>query len=175
MQNNKISLMIVDLRMNSKHVLVIGGGEQATKRVSSIMDEGCTITVVSPKFSADILYMAEVGSITMHEREADTTILKEIHPDIVIAATDNPTLNHDIMKVAGEMGVMRYSVSDPLCSDYAHLAIVKFKDLAQIAVSTNGKSPAMAKRIRDNIKGSISDIVTLDIIDGIQSGRPHTY
>lgn len=175
MQNNKIPSMIVDLRINSKHVLVIGGGKQATKRISAIINEDCAITIVSPKLSADILDMARTHNITIHQREADSAILKDVHPDIVIAATNNPTLNRNMMKAAGEMRIMRYSVSDPLCSDYAHLAIVKFRDLAQIAVSTNGQSPAMAKRIRDNIKGSISDIVTLDIIDGIRRGRPHTH
>ena len=167
--------MIVDLHINSKNVLVIGGGEQATKRISSIIDEDCAITVVSPKFSASILDMAGDGSITIHQREATMATLQEMNPDIVIVATDNHTLNSDIMRVAKEMGIMRYSVSDPQCSDYAHLAIVKFRDLVQIAVSTNGKSPTMAKRIRNNIKDNISDIVTLDIIDGIHAGRLHTH
>lgn len=175
MQNNKISLMIVDLHISSKNVLVIGGGEQATKRISSIIDENCAITVVSPKFSAGILDMAGDGNITIHQREANMATLQEMNPDIVIVATDNHTLNSDIMRVAKEMGIMRYSVSDPQCSDYAHLAIVKFRDLVQIAVSTNGKSPTMAKRIRNNIKDNISDIVTLDIIDGIHAGRLHTH
>lgn len=167
--------MIVDLHINSKNVLVIGGGAQATKRILSMIHEDCAITVVSPKFSASIMDMAEDGNITIHQREANAATLQETNPDIVIAATDNHTLNSDIMQAAKEMGIMRYSVSDPQCSDYAHLAIVKFRDLVQIAVSTNGKSPTMAKRIGNNIKDNISDIVTLDIMDGIRAGRLHTH
>ena len=167
--------MIVDLHMNSKHVLVIGGGNQATKKIQSLYGEGCTITAISPKFTTILQDMARAGHITIHAKEADTHVLREVNPDVVIAATDNHTLNRDIMKAAKGMGVMRYSVSDPLHSDYAHLAILKFKDLVRIAVSTNGKSPTMSKRIRTNIESNLTRIITDDIIHNIQNEERITH
>lgn len=164
--------MIVDLRIDSKHVLILGGGKQAAKRFFAMAQEGCTITLVSPVISEDIMRASRSGRADVRTMEADITILDDVKPDIVVAATDNAPLNREIMAGAKERGIVRYSASDPDSSDYAHLATTEFDGVVRVAVSTGGRSPAMARKIRDNIRENIASVVTPDILSAIREGRP---
>ena len=161
--------MIVDLRLNSRSVLVVGGGGEATKRVSMMASEGCSITVASPAFSEAILEMAERGQVALRQEAVrDDAILDEVRPDVVVAATDDHRLNRVLASSARERGMIAYSSSDPGISDYAHLATMEFGGTVRVAVSTGGRSPIMARVIRDRAREALSGIVTDEVLDQIR-------
>ena len=161
--------MIVDLRLNSKRILVVGGGREAAKRVASMMQEDCSITVVSPVISEAISDMARSGRITLVHERADTFILERTQPDMVVAATDDHSLNRTLMAEAHRLRVLCYSSSDPQYSDYANLAQAEFGGMVRVAVSTGGRSPAMAKRIRDDIRNILAHTITPQMLSEIET------
>ena len=161
--------MIVDLRLDSKRILVVGGGREATKRVASMAREDCAITVVSPVASEAISDMARSGRITLMHERVDASVLERTHPDIVVAATDDHSLNHALMSEARRLRVLGYSSSDPQYSDYANLAQAEFGGMVRVAVSTGGRSPAMAKRIRDDIRSALAHTITPQMLSEIEA------
>ena len=161
--------MIVDLRLNSRSVLVVGGGGEATKRVGMMISEGCSITVASPAFSEAILEMAERDQVALRRGAVrDDAILDEVRPDMVVAATDDHHLNRILVSSARTRGMIAYSASDPGISDYAHLATMEFGETVRVAVSTGGRSPIMARVIRDRARKALSGIVTDEVLDQIR-------
>ena len=143
--------MMVNLVLNSKLVLVVGGGAQATKRVLMMLPEGCRIVVASPECSDDLLQLARQGRLTLVRHTIhDESILDEIRPDILVAATNNHTLNRLLVRLARMRHILSYSASDPGHSDYAHVAVASMNGV-RVAVSTGGASPAAARAIRDDI------------------------
>ena len=161
--------MIVDLRLDSKRVLVVGGGREATKRVAAMAGEDCTITVVSPALSDAILGMADSGRITAVRERADASVVERMRPDVVVAATDDHPLNRSLMAEARHRRILGYSSSDPQCSDFAHLAQAEFGGMVRVAVSTGGRSPAAAKLIRDEIRRAMEGVVTPRLLQDIES------
>lgn len=161
--------MIVDLRLDSKRVLVVGGGREATKRVAAMAEESCSITVVSPVFSDAILGMAGSGRVTAVRERADTSVVERVHPDVVVAATDDHPLNRSLVAEARHRRILGYSSSDPQCSDYAHLAQAEFGGVVRVAVSTGGRSPAAAKLIRDEIRRAMETVITPRLLQDIES------
>lgn len=167
--------MIVDLRLDSKRVLVVGGGREATKRVAAMAGESCSITVVSPVLSDAILGMAESGRVTAVRERADASVVARVHPDVVVAATDDHPLNRSLVAEARRRRILGYSSSDPQCSDYAHLAQAEFGGVVRVAVSTGGRSPAAAKLIRDEIRRAMEGVITPSLLQDIESrGRERT-
>lgn len=67
---------------------------------------------------------------------------------LVIAATDDKELNRRLVKKGRTMGAFVYAVDDPMVSDFSYASIINIEDVMQIAVSTSGRSPIMARRIR---------------------------
>ena len=167
--------MIVDLRLDSKRVLVVGGGREATKRVAAMAEESCSITVVSPVLSDAILWMAGSGRVTAVRERADASVVARVHPDVVVAATDDHPLNRSLVAEARRRRILGYSSSDPQCSDYAHLAQAEFGEVVRVAVSTGGRSPAAAKLIRDEIRRAMEGVITPSLLQDIESrGRERT-
>ena len=162
--------MIVDLRLNSRSVLVVGGGGEATKRVSMMISEGCSITVASPAFSES------------HPRDGRTGAGGTASGGR--PGRDRPgrgaarygggryrrsrRLNRVLVSSARERGIIAYSSSDPGISDYAHLATMEFGETVRVAISTGGRSPIMAKVIRDRARKALSGIVTDEVLDQIR-------
>ena len=161
--------MIVDLRLDSRSVLVVGGGREATKRVAAMAGEDCSITVVSPALSDAILGMAESGRITAVRERADASVVERMRPDVVVAATDDRPLNRSLVAEARRRRILGYSSSDPQCSDFAHLAQAEFGGAVRVAVSTGGRSPAAAKLIRDEIRRAMEGVITPSLLQDIES------
>ena len=83
-------------------------------------------------------------------------------PDIFLAVTDDSKLNFELVKAAKSVGCMVYSVDNPALSDFILPAVAHVGDV-KIAVSTSGKSPAMAKALRERIEQLITPEDLLEI------------
>lgn len=159
----------MDLRLDSRSVLVVGGGREATKRIRMMAPEGCRITVASPRLSREIEEMAGSGSISVRRGTVSgDRILEEVRPDMLVAATDDGTLNRRLVESARARGIIAYSSSDPAYSDYSHLAIAEFGETVKVAVSTGGRSPTIAKAIRDEARRALDGVVTDGMLEEIR-------
>ena len=157
--------MIVNLNLQGKNVLVIGGGSEALKRINILKDEQCTITAISKTTHHEIMKLAKNGVIS-HVREdvKGMGFFTTYCPDIVITTTNNHRLNQEIIKTAKEQKIMVYSSDNPESSDFANLGVIDIEGVVRIAISTGGKSPAMAKKLKEQIGRNVKKMVSVEDI-----------
>ena len=136
------------LELEGKNVLVVGGGSVARRKVETLLAYGAIVHIVSKLLSPELNKLVEAGSILKVGQ-----IFEEKHLDdifLAIAATDDMDLNHMISQEARKRGILINAVDQPIDCDFIVPSIVRKGDLS-IAISTSGKSPALAKRIRKEL------------------------
>ncbi|MDR2700758.1 MAG: bifunctional precorrin-2 dehydrogenase/sirohydrochlorin ferrochelatase [Nitrososphaerota archaeon] len=159
--------MFIDFKVDGKTVVAIGGGLEGYRKIQNFMDSTAEITVFSSEFSGGIKTIAEQGKILLKQTQI-VDVKKFIdqlnpRPDILLAVTDNSELNSQLVKAAKDAGCIVYCVTDPSLSDFIFPAVARVGDV-RIAVSTGGKSPAMARELRQRIE----EFVTLEDLLGIE-------
>ncbi|MDR1992488.1 MAG: bifunctional precorrin-2 dehydrogenase/sirohydrochlorin ferrochelatase [Nitrososphaerota archaeon] len=165
--------MLLDLKLDGKTILVIGGGKEATRKVQSFLDLDAVIWMISQDFSTEALKLAETKKVNLLKTE-----IKDAHvffnslnpkPDVLLAATNNSKLNHDLIDAALKYGCLVYAVDNPALSDFILPAIVKIGSV-KIAISTSGKSPAMAHVLRERIEKLITpqDLLAIELQTNIR-------
>ena len=139
------------LNLQNRKCLVVGGGIVAERKVMSLLRCGGDITLLSPGETKILDRLARIGRIKGHKRQFQVGDTDGMF--LVCAATDNPEINTQVFKDAHEgHGINLVNVVDviPECT-FATASIVTHGDFT-ISVSTSGKSPAMAKRIREYLE-----------------------
>ena len=162
--------MIVDLNLIGKRALVIGGGNESSRKVEGLLSQQCKIFVVAEKAEQSIKNYADEGKVSLDLRKIENVeFLKDYKQlDLILATTDDPDINREIL-VAGKekYGCYVYAADDPQVSDFSHPSVININDTVQIAISTGGRSPLMGKSIRQDleplIKKSISDLILMQI------------
>jgi len=161
--------MIVDLNLRNKTAIVIGGGNEAQKRVNSLLNQECEILVISDSINSQISKLAKSNKIKIRKQKImDTTFIAKLKPDIVITTTNDKKLNQKIIKVAKKKNILAYSSDNPEESDFANPAIIDFENIIQIAIFTGGQSPAMSKKLRIKSEISFKKIITKQDISQIK-------
>jgi len=161
--------MIVDLNLQDKKIIIIGGGNEAQKRINSIIKQGCNITVISDSVNPQINKLSKAKKITLKKQKiSDTKFLSEFKPDLVITTTDDKKINQKIIHDAKKKKIMAYSSDNPDESDFSNPAIIDFENMIQIAIFTGGKSPAMSKKIREKSEKVLKKIITKEDIAQIK-------
>lgn len=143
-----MSLLPVFLRLERRPVLVAGAGTVALGKIEGLRTTGALITVVAPQAAAQIRELASSGALTWHERVFAPADLDGVF--VVIAATNDSSVNHTIYEEALRRNVLCNAVDDPPNCDFYFGSVVARGDL-QIAISTAGESPALAQRLRKEI------------------------
>jgi precorrin-2 dehydrogenase / sirohydrochlorin ferrochelatase len=139
---------IACLRLSGRRCVVVGGGDVGLEKVEGLLACNADVTLVSPEAIEPLRHLAAEGSIRWEQREYRREDLERTF--IVIAATGDTDVNIAVFEDA-ERRAMLVNVVDvpPLCN-FILPAILRTGPLA-IAISTAGASPALAKRIRDEI------------------------
>lgn len=137
------------LDIKDKHCLVIGGGSVGTRKVRTLLDYGAQVTVVSPKLSETLHALAAEGAIAWRKRIYETTDLMDVF--LVFGATDDDRLNQQIHADAEAKNLLCNIADRPAVCNFILPSIVRRGDLS-IAISTSGKSPAFAKRVRKELE-----------------------
>jgi len=142
--------LLVDLNLYNKKVIVIGGGTEGTRKVRGLVGQNSKIIVLSPRLNRYLKDLESRGEIiTTVSKVRDVNVLDNYEGVfLVIAATDDKELNRRLVKKGSSMGAFVYAVDDPAVSDFSYASIINIEDVMQIAVSTSGRSPIMARRIR---------------------------
>jgi len=142
-------LLIVDLNLQGNLVIVVGGGNEGLKKVNALLTQDCKILLVSDSTNKQIEDYIKRRRITFKEMKlTNAEFLKKFKPFMVLATTDNRELNRRIVEQAKKMRCYAYAADDPEVSDFAFGSVINIEDTVQIAVSTGGRSPAMARKLR---------------------------
>ena len=133
------------LNLNSKKILLIGGGYIALEKLEKLIDFTTNITVISKEISPDFLEFANRYNIVIEQRSYQKGDIDGF--DVVVVATDTIDLHKEIYKESRNSRVLVNSVDDTAYCDFIFPSYIKKGDLT-ISISTSGASPAMAKRVR---------------------------
>ena len=144
--------IFIDLQ--GEKVVVVGGGTVAERKIETLLEYGAVVSVVSRELTPPLRKYVEEGKIKFLEQEFRENQLKGAF--MVIAATDDSLLNHQVSKIAREKGLLINAVDQPSDCNFIVPSILRRGDLS-IAVSTSGKSPALAKKIREELENSFGD------------------
>jgi precorrin-2 dehydrogenase / sirohydrochlorin ferrochelatase len=136
----------VALDLQGKSCLVVGGGTLATEKVEGLLVAGAHIAVVSPVVTPTIAYLAEGGELELRQRPYAVDDLDGIY--LAYGATEDRAENARVAVDARRRGVIVNAVDDIPNCDFFAVSIVRRGDL-QIAISTNGRSPAFARWVRE--------------------------
>lgn len=138
----------VFLDLRTRPCAVIGGGQMAEAKVLALLAAGARVTVVNPDVTPRLAALEAKEQIAIRRRAYQPGDLTGMW--LVIAALDDRTTNRQIWEEAEQRGILLNAVDDlPHCSFIAP-AIYRQGDLA-IAISTAGKSPALAVRLRERL------------------------
>jgi len=162
--------LIVDLNLAGKLVIVIGGGTEGTRKVKSLLGQNCKVIVVSNRLNKFLIDLAEKGQIDVVKTKLnDAAILDRFEkPYLVLACTDNRSLNRELVQKAKKIGAFAYAADDPAVSDLTYLAIINIEDTVFIAISTKGKSPAMARLLRIKAERVLKRLIKEEDVDYIK-------
>jgi precorrin-2 dehydrogenase len=141
--------LIVDLNLKGNLVIVVGGGDEGYKKVNSLLTQDCKILLISDKVNTQLSNFIKQKKIKFKKTKLkDTGFLSKYKPFLVMATTNDRQLNRKIIQKAKKMKCYVYASDDPEVSDFAHPSVINIEDTVQIAISTGGKSPAMARRLK---------------------------
>jgi siroheme synthase-like protein len=137
------------LNIQGRKCLVVGGGNVALRKVKALLEHGADVEVVSSTFCPELNQLATDGAIRAIQRDYKVEDLQ--HAFIAIAATDDAKTNERVAAEARRRGVLTNVVDDPKNSDFIVPSYFERGDVI-IAVSTSGRSPALARKIRSELE-----------------------
>lgn len=141
--------MIVDLNLKGNLVIVVGGGAEGYKKVNSLLTQNCKILVISDKVNSQLLkYIKEKKIQFKKTKLKDVSFISKYKPFLIMATTNDKELNRKIIQKAKKMKCYVYASDDPEISDFAHPSVINIEDAVQIAISTGGRSPAVARKLK---------------------------
>ncbi|WEK18225.1 MAG: TSUP family transporter [Candidatus Pedobacter colombiensis] len=163
-------LFPVFIKLNSIHTLLVGAGPVGLEKLTAILGNSpdANVTVIALEILPEVKQLAEKHErVSILEREFNASDLEGV--DLVIAATNNDELNHQI-RLEGDKKSLLVNFADKpdLCNFYLG-SIVKKGDL-KIAISTNGKSPTIAKRLKEVLNDSLPEEIN-DTLQNMQALR----
>jgi uncharacterized protein len=154
-------LFPVFIKLNELHTLLVGAGNIGLEKLTAIINNSpkAKITIVAENVLPEIIALTSNNKlIKINQKSFENSDLNGI--EIVFAATNNPILNETLRTAAHQKGLLINVADKPDLCDFYLSAVVQKGDL-KIAISTNGKSPTVAKRLKqifnDNLPPEIDD------------------
>ena len=161
--------MIIDLVINQKRIIVIGGGKEALKRIKAMIKEQCEIIIISETISEQIKKIAKAEKIIIKKQKiTNLQFIVKYRPDIIITTTDNKELNQKIINAAKKRKILAYSSDNPENSNFSNPAIIDFEDIIKIAIFTGGSSPFISKKIKEKSEEIFRKTITKEDIGQIK-------
>lgn len=152
----------VFLKVSNLQILIVGGGNVALEKLTFLLKSSpnAQVEMVSPMFRDETIALANEFGIIMHLAAYDKSYLKDKH--MVIATTDNVPVNEQVYHDCRAKQILVNVADNPPFCDFYMGGIVT-KGNVKVAISTNGKSPTTAKRLRqffeDVLPENIDDLV----------------
>lgn len=172
LSETKNTLFPVFLKLETSRVLIIGGGKVALEKVAAVLNNSpqTHLTVIAREVSADMhSYLRSYPEVTVHERSYEHTDLDDT--DLLIVAINDKEKSIEIKEEAKRRHVLANVADTPDHCDF-YLGSVVRKGNLKIAISTNGKSPTLARRIRETFEESFPEEIN-ESLDSLS--RVRTY
>ncbi|MEO6346784.1 MAG: bifunctional precorrin-2 dehydrogenase/sirohydrochlorin ferrochelatase [Aquaticitalea sp.] len=163
------NLYPIFLKMHELQVLIVGGGNVALEKLTFLLKSSPTanVTMVAPFFREEVKKMAAMYHIKMYNLGYDESFLSG--KDLAIVATDKMEVNHQVYKDAKKRNLLVNVADTPELCDF-YLGGIVTKGNVKIAISTNGKSPTTAKRLRQFFEAVIPDDID-QLVQNLNSYR----
>ncbi|WP_340200620.1 bifunctional precorrin-2 dehydrogenase/sirohydrochlorin ferrochelatase [Ascidiimonas sp. W6] len=152
----------VFLKVNNLQVLIVGGGNVAEEKLTFLLKSSpnANVEMISPMYREGTIELAQRHGVKMYKGRYRRKYLKNKH--IVVATTDLPKVNEKVYHDCRKRSILVNVADNPPFCDFYMGGIVT-KGNVKVAISTNGKSPTTAKRLRqffeDVIPENIDDLV----------------
>ena len=152
--------MIINLNLENKKIIVIGGGSEAEKRIKSLLNEKCEITVISDSINGSISKLVKTKQVKLKKQKIENMkFFSELKPSLIITTTNDKKINQKIINYAKKKKIIAYSSDNPEDSDFSNAAIIDFEKMIQIAIFTGGQSPAMSKKIKTKAENALKKVI----------------
>ncbi|HSU51241.1 MAG TPA: bifunctional precorrin-2 dehydrogenase/sirohydrochlorin ferrochelatase, partial [Segetibacter sp.] len=164
------NLFPVFLKLEQMRLLIVGGGVVGLEKLTAVLSNSpaTSIRLVGITINDEIRKLAEVhDNIDLHERAFELNDLS--FADIVITAINDRTASEEICSLARQHGKLINAADKPSLCDFYLGSVVK-KGSLKIAISTNGKSPTIAKRLKEVINTMLPDEME-NVLDNMQTIR----
>ncbi|MEH6535359.1 MAG: bifunctional precorrin-2 dehydrogenase/sirohydrochlorin ferrochelatase [Psychroserpens sp.] len=150
------NLYPIFLKMHELQVLIVGGGNVALEKLTFLLKSSPTanVTMIAPFFRAEVKALAQAYDIKLYNLGYDESFLCD--KDLAIVATDKLEVNHQVYQDAKRRNLLVNVADTPELCDF-YLGGIVTKGNVKIAISTNGKSPTTAKRLRQFFESVIPD------------------
>ncbi|HTC47231.1 MAG TPA: bifunctional precorrin-2 dehydrogenase/sirohydrochlorin ferrochelatase [Candidatus Aquilonibacter sp.] len=143
------SLFPIFLKLDGKRCLVVGAGKVGEAKIAGLIQTGARVHVVALQASQAVHEWAKAGKIVLELRAYVPADFEGA--SLAVIATSNPQLNKSIYQEAQRRGILCNVVDVPEYCDFYYPAVVRRGDL-QIAISTNGQSPSLAQKLRQQLE-----------------------
>jgi siroheme synthase-like protein len=144
-----MSLFPMFVKLRGRLVIVVGGGEVAAGKIAGLLRAGAKVRVIAPQVHVSLVESIRTGRVEWVPRRFQAHDLADA--TFAIAATTAPGINAEVYREAEAYGILCNAVDDVENCHFYYGSIVQRGDL-QIAISTNGKSPALAQRLRHELE-----------------------
>ena len=144
-EDGNVVLYPIFLDLSGRRCMVIGGGEVADRKARKLLQARARVVVVSPEIGAEL----ESVAVEIHRRPYREGDLEGAY--LAFAATDSREVNAAVAREAKGRGVPVNVADNPLEGDFALPATLR-RGRLQVAVSTGGASPTLARRIREELE-----------------------
>ena len=142
------------LDIRGKKSIVIGGGRVSLRKVKSLLEHGANVEVISPDLCSELDELARTGAIKAVLKKYKSGDIRGAF--LAIAATDSNEINQEVADEARRRNILVNVVDKPEHSDFIFPSYLRRGDIS-IAVSTNGTSPALARKIRTELEQDFGD------------------
>ena len=152
--SKKSSLFSIELNLEGRNVLVVGGGRIALRKVKTLLPTGARITVVAPQFDPEfsnvIASEAKQSIVALVARPYATDDLRGVF--MVFICTDKPAVNAQVSNDARARRILVNNACDYLDGDFIVPARMDFGENIAVTVSTQGRAPSLAKKLKQKIQ-----------------------
>ena len=143
-----MSLFPIFLKLEGRRCVVAGAGQAGTQKIAGLLEADAEVTVIDPSPSQTVRELAWARRIALYTREFQASDLDSVY--LVIAATSDADVNQRIYEEARNRGILANVVDVPPQCDFYYPAVARRGSLI-VAVSSQGESPHLAQRVRDEI------------------------
>ena len=159
------SLFSIELNLEGRNVLVVGGGRIALRKVKSLVPTGARITVVAPQFDPEFEALASAFEQSACNNQGTSLVLKRRSYEpldllgifMVFICTDQPAVNAQVSNDARARRILVNNACDYLDGDFIVPARMDFGENIAVTVSTQGRAPSLAKKLKQKIQTEWGD------------------
>ncbi|MBN1627845.1 MAG: bifunctional precorrin-2 dehydrogenase/sirohydrochlorin ferrochelatase [Deltaproteobacteria bacterium] len=144
----------VFLDLTGKKAIVVGGGSVAERKIETLLEYGAAVHVISRELTPELQKRLDNGEINILANEFDEGLIEGAF--LIIIATDDRTVNKMASEAAKKRNILVNAVDKPEECSFIVPSVIRRGDLV-IAVSTSGRSPALAKRIGETLSSQFGE------------------